>query len=84
MANLKSVAVYAYDCRCKSFESFRKQKYVEAEIIEREIDLIDKYLIEDQNVSTELRSIIVFENSVTLEYLYPTWSQKIDAERLKI
>ena len=83
MANLKSVAVYAYGCRCKSFESFRKQKYVEAEIIEREIDLIEKYLIEDQNVSTELRCIIVFENSVTLEYLYPTWSQKIDAERLK-
>ena len=83
MANLKSVAVYAYGCRCKSFGSFRKQKHVEAEIIEREIDLIEKYLIEDQNVSTELRCIIVFENSVTLEYLYPNWSQKIDDERLK-
>ena len=70
MANLKSVAVYAYGCRCKSFESFRKQKYVEVESIEREIDLIEKYLIEDQNVSTELRCIIVFKNSVTLENIF--------------
>lgn len=81
--NLKSVAVYAYGCRCKSFESFREQKYVEAEIIEREINLIDKYLIEDQDVSTELRCIIVSGNSVTLEYLYPTWSRRIDAEQLR-
>lgn len=81
--NLKSVTVYANGCRCSSFDKFQKENSIEAEIIEREIDLIEKYLIEDQNVSTELRCIIVFKNSVTLEYLYPTWSQKIDAERLK-
>ena len=83
MANLKSVTVYANGCRCSSFDKFQKENSIEAEIIEREIDLIEKYLIEDQNVSTELRCIIVFKNSVTLEYLYPTWSQKIDAEKLK-
>lgn len=83
MSNLTSITVYANGCRYKSFEAFRKQKYVEAEIIEREIDLIEKYLIEDQNVSTELRCIIVSKDLVTLEYLYPEWSHKIDAERLK-
>lgn len=81
--NLKSVTVYANDCRCSSFDKFQKENSIEAEIIEREIDLIEKYLIEDQNVSTELRCIIVSKDLVTLEYLYPTWSQKIDAERLK-
>lgn len=81
--NLKSVTVYANGCRCSSFDKFQKENSIEAEIIEREINLIDKYLIEDQNVSTELRCIIVSKDLVTLEYLYPTWSQKIDAERLK-
>ena len=83
MMNLKSVTVYANGCRCSSFDKFQKENSIEAEIIEREINLIDKYLIEDQNVSTKLRCIIVFKNSVTLEYLYPTWSHKIDAEKLK-
>lgn len=83
MSNLTSITVYANGCRCKSFEAFRKENRVEAEIIEHEIELIDQYLIDDQSVSTELRCIIVFKDSVTLEYLYPTWSRKIDRDRLK-
>lgn len=81
--NFKSVTVYANGCRCSSFDKFQKENRAEAEIIEREINLIEKYLIEDQSVSTELRYIIVSKDSVNLEYLYPEWSHKIDAERLK-
>lgn len=83
MNSLKSVKVYAHGCRDVTLEEYRKDNLGETEIIKREIDLIQKYLIEDQNVSTELRAIIIFGNSVTLEYTYPTWSRKIDAERLK-
>lgn len=83
MNSLKSVKVYAHGHRDVTFEEYRKDNLGETEIIKREIDLIQKYLIEDQNVSTELRAIIIFGNSVDLEYTYPTWSRKIDAERLK-
>lgn len=83
MNSLKSVKVYANGHRDVTFEEYLKDNLGEAEIIKREIDLIQKYLIEDQNVSTELRAIVIFGNSVDLEYTYPTWSRKIDAERLK-
>ena len=83
MSNLKSVKVYAQGCKDVTLDEYRKDNLGETEIIKREIDLIQKYLIEDQNVSTELRAIIIFGNSVDLEYTYPTWSRKIDAEQLK-
>ena len=84
MNNLKSVAVYAQGYRdLTTFKEYQSVNRVEADIIEREIDLINKYLIEEQDVSTELRCIIISGNSVILEYLYPTWSHKLDADRLK-
>lgn len=83
MNNLQSVTVHAHGRRGTSFNEYRKENRAEAEIIKYEIDLIEKYLIDDQDVSTELRFISIFGNSVTLEYRYPTWSHKINAERLK-
>lgn len=84
MNNLRSVTVYAHGRRdVTNFKELQSENYVEAEIIEREINLINKYLIEEQDVSTELKCIIISGNLVILEYLYPTWSHKIDAERLK-
>ena len=83
MNNLKSVTVYADGFRGVSFKDYQSEHKVEAEIIAREIGLIQKYLIDDQEVSTELRCIMIFGHSVTLEYTYPTWSHKIDADRLK-
>lgn len=83
MNNLASVTVYADGFRGVSFKDYQSEHKVEAEIIAREISLIQKYLIDDQDVSTELRSIMIFGHSVTLEYIYPTWSRKIDSDRLK-
>lgn len=83
MNNLASVTVYADGFGGVSFKDYQSEHKVEAEIVAREIGLIQKYLIDEQDVSTELRSIMIFGHSVTLEYIYPTWSRKIDAERLK-
>lgn len=83
MNNLASVTVYADGFRGVSFKDYQSEHKVEADIVGREISLIQKYLIDDQDVSTEIRSIMIFGHSVTLEYTYPTWSRKIDAERLK-
>ena len=83
MNNLASVTVYADGFRGVSFKDYQSEHEVEAEIIEREISLIQRYLIDEQDVSTELRSIMIFGHSVTLEYTYPTWSHKIDSDRLK-
>lgn len=83
MNNLASVTVYADGFRGVSFRDYQSDHKAEAEIIGREISLIQKYLIDEQDVSTELRSIMIFGHSVTLEYTYPTWSHKIDADRLK-
>lgn len=83
MNNLASVTVYADGFRGVSFRDYQSEHKVEAEIIGREIILIQKYLIDEQDVSTELRSIMIFGRSVTLEYTYPTWSHRIDADRLK-
>lgn len=83
MNNLASVTVYADGFRGVSFRDYQSDHKAEAEIIAREIGLIQKYLIDGQDVSTELRSIMIFGHSVTLEYTYPTWSRKIDADRLK-
>lgn len=84
MNNLKSVAVYAQGRRdLTTFKEYRSANRAEAEIIEREINLINKYLIEEQDVSTELKCIIISGNLVILEYTYPIWSHKIDADRLK-
>lgn len=83
MNNLASVTVYADGFRGVSFKDYQSEHKVEAEIIGREISLIQKYLINEQDVSTELRSIMIFGHSVTLEYTYPTWSHKIDSDRLK-
>ena len=83
MNNLASVTVYADGFRGVSFRDYQSDHKAEAEIIGREISLIQKYLIDDQDVSTEIRSIMIFGHSVTLEYTYPTWSRKIDADRLK-
>lgn len=83
MNNLASVTVYADGFRGVSFKDYQSEHKVEAEIIAREISLIQRYLIDEQDVSTELRSIMIFGHSVTLEYTYPTWSHKLDADRLK-
>ena len=83
MNNLASVTVYADGFRGVSFRDYQSEHKVEAEIIAREIGLIQKYLIDEQDVSTKLRCIMIFGRSVTLEYTYPTWSHRIDADRLK-
>ena len=83
MNNLQSVQTYADGNRAVSFDLYKQSHYDQASFIEKEIDLIEKYLIEDQSVTTELKSIEIFSNSVCLQYSYPKWLQKLDADRLK-
>lgn len=83
MNNLQSVQTYADGNRVVSFGSYKQSHLDQASFIEKEIDLIEKYLIKDQSVTTELRSIEIFSNSVCLQYSYPKWLHKIDADRLK-
>lgn len=83
MNNLQSVQTYADGNRAVSFDSYKQSHYDQASFIEREIDLIEKYLIKDQSVTTELKDIEIFSNSVCLQYSYPKWMHKLDADRLK-
>lgn len=83
MNNLQSVQTYADDNRAVSFGSYKQSHRDQASFIEKEIDLIEKYLIKDQSVTTELKTIEIFSNSVCLQYSYPKWLQKLDADRLR-
>lgn len=83
MNNLQSVQTYADGNRAVSFDLYKRSHYDQASFIEREIDLIEKYLIKDQSVTTELKAIEIFSNSVCLQYSYPKWLQKLDADRLR-
>lgn len=83
MNNLKSVTVYVHGLNGVTFGDYRSDNRAEAEIIEREINLINKYLIEEQDISTRLSCIMISGDRVILEYLKPKWSHKIDAEQLK-
>lgn len=83
MNNLQSVQTYADDNRAVSFGSYKQSHRDQASFIEKEIDLIEKYLIKDQSVTTELKTIEIFSNSVCLQYSYAKWLQKLDADRLR-
>ena len=83
MNNLRFVQTYADGNRVVSFGSYKQSHRDQASFIEKEIDLIEKYLIKDQSVTTELKTIEIFSNSVCLQYSYPKWLHKIDADRLK-
>lgn len=83
MNNLRFVQTYADGNRVVSFDLYKQSHRDQASFIEKEIDLIEKYLIKDQSVTTELKTIEIFSNSVCLQYSYPKWLHKIDADRLK-
>ena len=83
MEHIYFAPVFQTGREASSFDSFEKQNKDEAAAIRREIDLIEKYLIKDQSVTTELKAIEIFSNSVCLQYSYPKWLQKIDADRLR-
>lgn len=83
MNNLQSVQTFADGHRAVSFDSYKQSHQDQASFIEKEIDLIEKHLIKDQSVTTELKAINVFSNSVCLEYSYPKWMHKLDADRLR-
>ena len=83
MNNLQSVQTYADGNRAVSFGLYKQSHRDQASFIEKEIDLIEKYLIKDQFVTTELKAIEIFSNSVCLQYSYPKWMHKLDADRLR-
>lgn len=83
MNNLQSVQTYADGNRAVSFDLYKQSHRDQASFIEKEINLIEKYLIKDQSITTELKTIEIFSNSVCLQYSYPKWLHKIDADRLK-
>lgn len=83
MNNLQSVQTYADGNRAVSFGLYKQSHRDQASFIEKEIDLIEKYLIKDQSVTTELKTIEIFSNSVCLRYSYPKWMHKLDADRLR-
>lgn len=83
MEHIYFVPVFQTGREASSFDSFEKQNKDEAAAIRREVDLIEKYLIKDQSVTTELKAINVFSNSVCLEYSYPKWMHKLDADQLR-
>lgn len=83
MNNLQSVQTYSDGNRAVSFGLYKQSHRDQASFIEKEIDLIEKYLIKDQFVTTELKAIEIFSNSVCLQYSYPKWMHKLDADRLK-
>lgn len=83
MNYLYSIPTYADGHRAVSFDSYKQSHRDQASLIEKEIDLIEKYLIKDQSVTTELKTIEIFSNSVCLRYSYPKWLHKLDADRLR-
>lgn len=83
MEHLYFVPVFQTSREASSFSSFERQNKDVATTVRKEVDLIEKYLIKDQSVTTELKTIEIFSNSVCLQYSYPKWMHKLDADRLR-